>query len=204
MTIVFLVCVGPFEPTRTFFHPFELTLKMDIFSGLISGVDQFLIAPYRWPKNPMVGWWLGTAALALWATLLGRMTMAFVMRMNLSHLKEGLAETSMRHTQSMNALKAGDKASYKAINKLANDAYGKTFFLQVAMAAASLWPIPLALGWLQLRFSAVRFPLPGGVPLLHEGVGYAFVFIPLYILVRILTAKAVNWMSRFRNDNTEV
>ena len=151
----------------------------------------------------MVGWWLGTFMLALWATLLGRLTMALVMRVNLRHVQEGLAETSLRHTQSMNALKAGDKASYKAINNLANEAYGKTFFLQVAMAAASLWPIPLALGWLQLRFSDVRFPLPLQIPIVSDGVGYAFVFIPLYILVRILTAKAVNWMSRFRNENPE-
>ena len=189
------MCVGPLEPTHTFFQPFELALKMDIFSGLISGVDQFLIAPYRWLKNPMAGWWLGTWILALWSTLLGRLTMALVMRMNLSHVKEGLAETGLRHTQSMNALKAGDKKSYKAINKLANEAYGKTFFLQVAMAAASLWPIPLALGWLQLRFSEVRFPLPLDIPLMSNGVGYAFVFIPLYILVRILAAKLINLRS---------
>ena len=64
--------------------------------------------------------------------------MALVMRVNVRHVKEDLEETSLRHTQSMNVLKAGDKESYKAINKLANEAYGKTFFLQVAMAAASL------------------------------------------------------------------
>lgn len=168
---------------------------MDFVTGLINGVDQILIAPYRWPQNPVLGWWLGTFILALWTTLLGRMTMSLVMRMNLSHVKEGLAETSMRHNQSMNALKAGDKESYKAINQLANEAYGKTFFLQVAMAAATLWPIPLALGWLQLRFSEVRFPLPLDISLMSNGVGYAFVFIPLYILVRILTAKVINLRS---------
>ncbi|MCP4578783.1 MAG: hypothetical protein GY846_21100 [Deltaproteobacteria bacterium] len=176
---------------------------MDFVTGLINGIDQFLIAPYRWPENPMAGWWLGTSILALWSTLLGRLTMALVMRVNLRHVQEGLAETSMRHTQSMNALKAGNKEAYKAINNLANEAYGKTFFLQVAMAAASLWPIPLALGWLQLRFSDVRFPLPMDIPLMSNGVGYAFVFIPLYILVRILVAKVVNWMSQFRKENRE-
>jgi hypothetical protein len=177
---------------------------MDFVTGLINSVDPFLIAPYRWPKNPMVGWWLGTAVLALWATLLGRLTMALVMRANLSHVKEGLAETSMRHTQSMNALKAGDKESYKAINQLANEAYGKTFFLQIAMAAATLWPIPLALGWLQLRFSDVRFPFPLDLPPVGNGVGYAFVFIPLYILVRILTAKVMKGKSKYRKENSDV
>ena len=176
---------------------------MDMVSGLTNGIDQFLIAPYRWPNNPMMGWWLGTLILVLWSTLSGRATMALVMRMNLRHVQDGLAETSLRHTQSMNALKAGDKESYKAINKLANEAYGKTFFLQVAMAAASLWPIPLALGWLQLRFSDVRFPLPLDLPLVGNSVGYAFVFIPLYILVRILLGKVMKSRFQLQKENPE-
>jgi hypothetical protein len=162
---------------------------MDLVSSLVSSADQLLIAPYRWPEHSMAGWWLGTSLLAFWATLLGNATSAIVMRVNLRHLKEGLEETSLRHLQSMNALKAGDKASYKAINKLANEAYGKTFFLQMAMAAASLWPIPLALGWLQLRFSGVSFPIPLDLPFVGRSVGYAFIFIPLYILMRILVGK---------------
>ncbi len=176
---------------------------MDFISGLINGIDQILIAPYRWPENPMAGWWLGTVILALWATLLGRATMALVMRVNLSHVKEGLAEINMRHTQSMNALKAGDKEAYKAINKLANEAYGKTFFLQIAMAAATLWPIPLALGWLQLRFSEVRFPLPLNIPMVGDRVGYAFIFIPMYILTRILTAKVMKRRTELQDQNGE-
>ena len=151
----------------------------------------------------MAGWWLGTTILALWTTLLGRVTLALVMRVNLSHVREGLAETSLRHNQSMNALKAGDKESYKAINKLANEAYGKTFFLQIAMATASLWPIPLAMGWLQLRFSNVRFPLPLEVPFVGNSVGYTFIFIPLYILVRILTGKVIKKRSQSRHENPE-
>ncbi len=169
---------------------------MDIVSGLISGIDQFLITPYRWPESPMAGWWLGTSILAIWAVLLGRVTLALVMRVNLAHVREGLAETTLRHTQSMNALKAGDKESYKAINKLANEAYGKTFFLQVAMATASLWPIPLAMGWLQLRFSNVRFPLPFEIPVVGSSVGYTFIFIPLYILLRILVGKVIKKRSQ--------
>ena len=96
-----------------------------------------------------------------------------------------MTETARRHDQSMNAMRAGDKVAYKAINKLANEAYGKTFFLQLAMAAASLWPIPLALAWLQLRFFRVDFPLPVELPFLGKSVGYPFVFLPAYILVRI-------------------
>jgi hypothetical protein len=96
---------------------------------------------------------------------------------------------SRRHGQSMNALKAGDRAAYKAINKLANEAFGRSFFLQVAMASASLWPIPCALAWLQIRFSSIRFPLFFDLPFIGDSVGYPFIFILLYILARIILGK---------------
>ncbi len=48
---------------------------------------------------------------------------------------------------SMEALKAGDRPAYKAANQLANEAFGKSFFMQVAMSAtfscgrsSSPWP----------------------------------------------------------------
>ncbi|MFP4085931.1 MAG: hypothetical protein ACLFUL_03985 [Desulfobacteraceae bacterium] len=78
-----------------------------------------------------------------------------------------------------------DKVACKAINKLAHEAYGKTFFLQLAMAAALPWSIPLALAWLQLRFFRVDFPLPVELPFPGKSVGYPFVFLPAYILARI-------------------
>lgn len=159
---------------------------MDVLSGLIEAMDSLLIAPYRWPGNAVIGWWLGTSILAVWAALLGRLTIAMVFRVNRSHIEETVQEMSQRHNQSMNALKAGDRAAYTSINKLANDAFGRSFFMQVAMASASLWPLPLALAWLQMRFSSVDFPLPVTLPLIGNSVGYAFVFIPLYILVRII------------------
>jgi len=162
---------------------------MDFVSGLIEAIDSLLIAPYRWPKNPVIGWWIGTFILAVWTSLLGKLTIALVFRANRSHIKETVQEMSRRHSQSMNALRAGDRAAYKAINKLANEAFGKSFFLQVAMASASLWPLPLALAWLQMRFSSVDFPLPVNLPLIGKSVGYVFIFIPLYILVRILLSK---------------
>lgn len=158
-------------------------------SGLIEAVDAFLITPYRWPGHPVIGWWLGTTILAMWSVLLGRLTIALVFRANRSYIEETVQEVSERHHQSMNALKSGDQAAYKGINRLANDAFGKSFFLQIAMAAASLWPLPLALGWLQMRFAAVDFPLPVSLPLTGNTVGYAFIFIPLYILVRIVLSK---------------
>jgi len=162
---------------------------MDFVSGFVEAIDYFLIAPYRWPGNPMIGWWAGTTILAVWAALLGKLTIALVFRVNRSHIKETVGEMAQRHSQSMNALKAGDRAAYKAINRLANEAFGKSFFLQVAMASASLWPIPCALAWLQIRFSSIRFPLLFDLPLIGDSVGYPFIFIPLYILARIILGK---------------
>jgi hypothetical protein len=98
-------------------------------------------------------------------------------------------EMMERHHQSLNALKSGDKPAYKDINKLANEAYGKSFFLQLAMACASLWPVPFALAWMQTRFSGIAFPLPLSIPLVGKEVSYPFLFIPIYILLRIAFGK---------------
>jgi hypothetical protein len=158
---------------------------MGFFAYLTGGVDSFLIAPYRWLHDPVLGWLLGTLFVALWATLLGEITLALAFRVNRFRVQETSQEMTKRHNQSINALKAGDKDSYKAINKLANEAYGKNFFLQLAMASASLWPVAFALAWLNTRFSEIAFPLPFSLPRSGNTVSYPFVFIPLYILTRI-------------------
>ncbi|MFC1859485.1 hypothetical protein ACFL9U_15870 [Thermodesulfobacteriota bacterium] len=159
---------------------------MDFIAWLIETVDSVLIVPYRWPESPVIGWWIGTFTLAAGCCVLGAITTALVYRANHTYVQEVSQEMLDRHHQSINALKMGDKNSYKAINKLANEAYGKTFFLQMAMASASLWPVALALGWMQTRFHDVTFPLCFPLSSLFGGsVGYAFTFIPLYILCRI-------------------
>jgi hypothetical protein len=162
---------------------------MDAISWLVTGVDSFLIGPYRWPEDPVVGWWLGTFFLALWSTILGKMTFALAGRVNRFHVDAVSQEMVDRHRQSIHALQAGEKHAYKAINKLANDAYGKAFFLHIAMAASSLWPLPLALGWMGTRFSHIEFPLLFALPGFGKTVGYPFIFIPLYVLVRIMVGK---------------
>ena len=75
------------------------------------------------------------------------------------------------------------KRPTKGINKLANEAYGKSFFLFIAMGMAALWPAFFAAAWLKLRFGHLVFPLPhwvGGIELNFLGP-----FIILYIAVRI-------------------
>lgn len=167
--------------------PFDMILDM---------VDLFLITPYRWPHNPVLGWWLGTMFVGIWCVILGEMSLALVFRVNRARVKEVSQELTEFHAGSMNALKAGDKKAFKDINRLANEAYGKHFFMQVSMACASLWPAALALGWMQTRFSGVDFPLPFVFPMIGNTVGYPFAFIPLYILIRILFEKAKGVRSR--------
>ncbi len=167
---------------------------VESLTWFVALIDPVLIAPYRWPSDPILGWWVGTTLVCLWCTLLGELTMALAFRANRSHIKAVVREMGQRHDQSMNALKAGDRGAYKSINKLANEAFGKTFFLQVSMAAASLWPVPFALGWMQSRFAGIDFPLPAEIPGLGEGVGYPFIFIPLYVLTRIAFGKVKKYL----------
>lgn len=162
---------------------------MGPFDMILNIVDLFLITPYRWPQNPIMGWWLGTVIVGIWCVVLGEMTLALAFRVNRFRVKAVSQELMEYHDSSMNALKAGDKQAYKAINRLANEAYGKSFFLQVSMACASLWPVALALGWMQTRFSGVDFPLPFVFPVIGDTVGYPFAFLPVYILIRILFGK---------------
>jgi hypothetical protein len=77
----------------------------------------------------------------------------------------------------MEALKSGDRPAYEAANKLANEAFGKSFYSQVALSATFVWPIFFALGWMQYRFLEVTFPLP----FISFSLGYIGVFLLLYI-----------------------
>ena len=72
----------------------------------------------------------------------------------------------------MEALKAGDRPAYEAANKLANEAFSKSFFMQLTLSATFFWPVFFALGWMQYRFLEIEFPIPGTglVPGLHRGV----------------------------------
>ncbi len=159
-----------------------------------------MIAPYRFWGNPVIGWWLGTFLLALWSTILGRLTMTLVFRVNRKTVRESVEQTANHHQQSMNALRSGDKSAFKAINTLANEAYGKTFFLQVAMASSSLWPVPLALAWLEMRFSSVNFPFPLNLPFTGGTVNYVFIFLLVYICTRIMFNDLIKRVHRLKGE----
>ena len=164
----------------------------------MDGIDAILIAPYRWPADPVVGWWVGTVLLALWAVLAGEATLALAYRVNRFRVREVEREMMARHHQSINALKAGDKSAYKAINKLANDAFGESFFLPPGhglrrSVACGHGPGMAAKPIFRSSFSPCLF----GSPSWGKDVGYAFIFIPLYILIRIVVGKGKDcWKKR--------
>jgi len=161
---------------------------MDYLALFISAVDPFLIAPYRWLGQPLAAWYLGTFILCIWATILTEITLAGAFYLNRKRLREVTTQTYEFHERSMNAKVAGDEKSFKAINRLANDAFGKTFFLQMAMGMASLWPAFLGAAWLQERFGeVVFFKLPGWLGG-HE-LGFVAPYAVLYIVCRIIFTR---------------
>ncbi|HDQ39620.1 MAG TPA: hypothetical protein ENN39_01120 [Desulfonatronum sp.] len=164
-------------------------------------LDLLLISPYRTLANPVSGFFFGTFVLCLWATLVGELTSLGVGRVNRTYLKKLEQESIRLHNLSVKAIVHKDKESYRACNKMANEAWGKYFFATIAQGAASLWPVPFALAWMAARFQAVEFELAVPIPLLPDTVGYPAVFLPMYILVRICFSKLKPWLPLFHGDD---
>ncbi len=153
---------------------------MDLVTSAYLWLDAALIAPFRLVPQPILGFCLGVAVLALLCLLLGELTLGLAFLWNRNHYRQQNREMVRMHNLSLRALAAQDKASYLASNKLANEGFGKVFFAQTALFSASLWPLPFALGWLATRFTGVPMPLP--VP--GWELGYGIVFIVMYIVLR--------------------
>ena len=148
-------------------------------------LDSCLIWFYRLSGSAEVNFLLGTLAVAVLALLVGEFTSflaSFVVR---RHFEQVAGEAKRYQDVSMEALKSGDRPAYEAANEVANDAFSKSFFMQVALSATFFWPIFLALGWMQYRFFELEFP----IPFTGYSLGYIGVFILLYIPVYILFKK---------------
>lgn len=171
----------------------------DIISTLLLNLDRFIIYFYRVPDHPLLGFFMGSTALAFMCILAGELSVSLAIRVNKSHIDALNDEMTGKERMSMIAYQMGDKKSYKALNKAATDAWGKRFFTMAAYSAGILWPVPLALGWLDTRFQEVQFALAFPLSLVFGNtVGYAFTFIPLYILCRILFKYMRPYLPYFR------
>ncbi len=150
---------------------------MELYYQILAWVDAVLIAPYRWFSDPVAGWWVGTFILGLLCVWVGELTSWVLHKVNREYLEEIKSEMRHHHRGSIGALTKGDKAAWKGINRLANESFGRAFFMYAAMGIASLWPAFLGAGWLQMRFLHVQIPVPG----LGVGVTYLAGFIICYI-----------------------
>jgi hypothetical protein len=162
-------------------------------------IDAFLIYFYRLAPVPIIGYMMGTFVLAILSVAVGQLTYAVAFRWNRHWLNTDSREMIRMHNLSLRALAAKDKPAYKACNKVANDAFGKHFFAQMAMGMASLWPAPFALAWMGTRFAGVEFLLPFHVPWVGGTVGYPATFIPMFVLAHILFGKIKYRLPFFRD-----
>jgi hypothetical protein len=140
-------------------------------------LDPYLIWFFRLTDHAAVNFFIGTAVMAFLALLLGKLGSAAVLTAG-RHYSLRLSDEAKKYQDlSIQALKAGDRPAYEAGNQLANEAFGKSFYLGVAQSAAFFWPVGLVLAWMQYRFLGLAFP----IPVIGCSVGYIGIFIPLYI-----------------------
>lgn len=128
---------------------------------------------------------IGIFSLALLVVLVGELTLSVVSRVNRGHLARLEADLKKYQELSREAERRGDAASYKALNRQANSAFGHVFFNKFGLSAAALWPCFFALDWLQARFAPDGVPLPGK----PDGVNYVLAFLVAYILARITAGR---------------
>ena len=159
-------------------------------------LDPLLVIPYRAMADPVWAWWLGTLWVAGLRILAGELTLALGKRLNRRPLAEHSGQAQDMQAKSMAALKAGDKTAYRALNRLANEAFGRTFFQRAALGAASLWPAFLAAGWLDRRFAGLEIPLPLPLPGLDLSLGWLQGFLLCYLGLRIGLALFRRWRKR--------
>ncbi len=145
-------------------------------------LDPYLIRGYRITGYAQVDFFLGTLILAGLAVLLGHLTSRLAHLALRKRIGQDTATAARYQELSIQALQAGDQQAYKAANRLANEAFGKSFFLQAGMSAGFLWPIFLALAWMQERFQGIEIPLV----VVPYSLGFAGIFIILYILAYFL------------------
>jgi len=158
-----------------------------MFNEITRLIDPVLIAPYRLIGDPFAGFLIGTFCLCMICVVLGELAISAAIRINRKHLQKLKKEITYKEKLSMQAYAEDDQVSYKALNKEANEAWGRHFFTMAAYSAGILWPVPFALAWMQTRFQGVDFELIFPLNrLLADNVGYPFIFIPMYILARIV------------------
>jgi hypothetical protein len=161
-------------------------------------LDPGLIWFYRLTGVAAVDFLMGTAVLAALALLVGKAGSGLARAAVRRSCERLSSEAGNYHDLSLEALRAGDKPAYEAANKLANESFSKSFFLQLALSAAFFWPIAFMLAWMQYRFLDLEFP----VPYLGFSLGFIGIFIIVYIAVFLLFKLAARILPPGRGRKT--
>ncbi len=139
---------------------------------------------------------IGTLLLSLAVVVIGEFTISLVFMANRKHLDKLNSNLKKYSDLSQEALRRGDEASYKALNKQANDAYGHVFFNKFGLSAAALWPAFFALDWMQPHFAETGIVVPG----YSSGANYVVVFLCCYILARIVFGRLKRHLPYFKGQ----
>ncbi len=164
------------------------------FDSILLTIDPYLIWFYRLTGYSLVDFFIGTFVLAWITLLLGEMTISLsflVVRDRINRVNERM---DRYQTLSMEALERGDQQAYQAANKVANDEFGRSFFMQIALSAAFLWPIFFALEWMGLRFTDVEFELL----FCPRSMGFTGIFILMYALAYVIFRNIKHRLPYFR------
>lgn len=160
-------------------------------------LDPYLIWFYRLTAQAEVNFYLGTLMVAVLALLVGELTSSLAFFLVRRHFEQITSEAKRYQELSMEALKAGDRPAYEAANKLANEFFSKSFYLQLASSAAFFWPIAFILAWMQYRFFELEFPLP----YLGFSLGFIGIFIILYAAAYFLFRLVKRKLRHSRGTN---
>jgi hypothetical protein len=169
------------------------------FSDFLRVVDPHVARLFFLTGDAVVNYFIGSFLLAMGCVVVGEVTLSMAIRWNRRHIDGLKQEIRLRESQSIQAYEMGDRAGYQALNQAANEAWGRHFFTMTAYSAGVLWPVPFALAWMQMHFGQVRFLLAFPLSLAFgTTVGFAFSFIPIYILCRIIFGHLHPWLPYFR------
>ena len=157
-------------------------------------LDPYLIWFYRITGHGLADFLLGTLVLACFALIVGEITLSLAFLASRKRVEKFSQEALKYQDLSLEALKAGDKEAYRAANKLANDSFGHSFFMQFSLSAAFLWPIFFALAWMSYRFSGLEFPLFNP----DYSLGFIGVFILLYVAAYLVFKRVIYKLPYFR------
>lgn len=148
---------------------------------LYETLDPIFMSFFRITPDPILSFFLGTFILTMIGVLIGEFTLSVAFLFNRRYVEKLNRDLIKWNNLSIDAIKDGNGEAYRAFNEQANEAFGRLFFLSVAYSAASLWPAPFALGWMQRWFSDISIPLPFALPLVGHSASYTFVCILSYI-----------------------